>query len=206
MSMMLKFLERTFVKGLKEKVDRETMEQLLQRYRKLCVENRHWVVDKPSEINLMYSALVLATYQTLKGTRPDEEVFDVIRWGFFARTQEKQQRVMRLSLKLMRNPFGRIVKISKVKQVKHYGDKQFTHEIQIDNDNEYLMHVTKCFYHNFFTAHGAPEITPVFCEADNVWGDLLDPETNGVKFDRSMTLGQGHAYCRFHFTKTKPMV
>lgn len=58
----------------------------------------------------------------------------MIRYALIERTQEKQRFFMRLFLKLDPNPFARIVKISKTKQIKHYGENQFTHEIVVDTE------------------------------------------------------------------------
>ncbi len=100
------------------------------------------------------------------------------------------------------NPFARIVKISKTKQIKHYGENQFTHEIVVDTEKKYVLRVHKCFYHNFFREHDAGELTVIFYGLDNIWGYLLKPgNPHGVHFERPAMLSTGQPACSFEFEK-----
>jgi hypothetical protein len=54
--------------------------------------------------------------------------------------------------------------------------------------------ITRCLYHNTLTAYGAPELTPVFCHLDDVWGAALAPK---VLFERPQTIGRGGRQCDF---------
>ncbi|WP_034670626.1 hypothetical protein [Ectobacillus panaciterrae] len=46
------------------------------------------------------------------------------------------------------------------------------HYKEIVNTNQHWI-VDKPSIYNFFRAHDASEIMPLFCSLDNVWGDLL---------------------------------
>jgi hypothetical protein len=147
---------------------------------------------------------VLASYNVLAPVMSEKEWKRVIRYALIERTQEKQRVFMKLFLRLDPNPFARIVRLSKTKQVKHYGKQHFAHEIVKDTASEYVLKVHKCFYHSFFTANGASELTKLFCGLDAVWGDLLLPEERyGIRFTRPEVLSAGDAACHFEFLKLK---
>ena len=53
-----------------------------------------------------------------------------------------------------------------------------------------------CFYLDSLTKYGAPELTPVFCGLDDLIYDGVSPH---LRWQRTMTLGRGDAYCDFRF-------
>ena len=77
-------------------------------------------------------------------------------------------------------------------------------EREVDNRDKYLVNVKKCFYHNFFVANEVPQLTPIFCDFDNVWGDELKKKGINVRFDRPETMGYGGDMCKFQFTRIDP--
>lgn len=64
--------------------------------------------------------------------------------------------------------------------------------------------VRKCFFHDYFRARGAPELTRVFCALDTAWIDELSRPRYGVRFERPATLASGSNACDFHFYSTRP--
>lgn len=57
----------------------------------------------------------------------------------------------------------------------------------------------RCFYLDTFTAHGMPELTEIFCEADDVnFGHLP-----GIRWARTETLASGAPVCNFRFVREK---
>jgi len=62
-------------------------------------------------------------------------------------------------------------------------------------------HIRKCLFNDFFGAHGAPELTPVFCALDSIWVDELHRPRYGVRFERPTTLAAGGDACRFQFSR-----
>lgn len=56
------------------------------------------------------------------------------------------------------------------------------------------FNIRRCFYLDVLTRYGAPELTPAFCDLDNIPGEMLKPN---VVFERKSTLGRGAACCDF---------
>jgi hypothetical protein len=91
-----------------------------------------------------------------------------------------------------------IATIMKQKQQSLYGTG-FVFEQERDDANAFLVNIGKCFYHSFFVANGAPELTPIFCDWDTCWADAIDPARHCLRFERLTTLGYGGDRCRFYF-------
>ena len=63
------------------------------------------------------------------------------------------------------------------------------------------IHVTKCLFNDFYRAHGAPELTALFCALDGVWIEELHRARYKTRFERPTTLANGHDACRFQFSR-----
>lgn len=199
--MLKKIIEKEFFKGLQQKVGKHKAKEAQELFFKVLEENKHWVTDKPTEFNLIFTSMVLAAYRVLKKYEFSNWE-DILRYCLIDRTKRKQQFFMKLYLFFDRKPFKRIVKISKTKQIKHYGNQNFTHHIVKDNEQSYHLHIKKCFFFDFFRSNNAMEVMPLFCSMDNIWGDLLFPHKHGVKFTRPQLLSKGDSHCFFKFDRT----
>ena len=62
-------------------------------------------------------------------------------------------------------------------------------------------HIRRCLFNDFFRAHGAPELTRVFCALDSIWVDELHKPRYRVHFERPTTLAAGDDACRFQFSR-----
>ncbi|GAB4479189.1 MAG: hypothetical protein Kow00124_24480 [Anaerolineae bacterium] len=65
-----------------------------------------------------------------------------------------------------------------------------------DSDRAWAFNVYSCFYLDVLTAYGAPELTRLFCQLDDVIYGALPP---GLAFERAGTLGRGDDRCDFRF-------
>lgn len=63
---------------------------------------------------------------------------------------------------------------------------------------EIHFNLHRCIYWELCQQHGCPELCTVYCENDNTAFSGLLPK---IRFERSGTLGEGAAYCDFHFIK-----
>ena len=199
--MIKRIIARGFFKGLREKVGKEKAQEIYNHYLHVLKENQHWVTDQPTELNIVYTSMSLAAFQVLKKDC-NENWKEILRYCLMDRTKKKQQFFMKLYLKFDRHPFKRIVKISKAKQVKAYGEEHFDFSIKKDDNQSFHLHVNQCFYLNFFQSHDAVEIMPLFCAMDDIWGDLLVPDKHGVEFTRPQLLSKGDSHCFFKFERT----
>jgi L-2-amino-thiazoline-4-carboxylic acid hydrolase len=198
--MLKKIIEKGLFKGLKKKVGKEKTKEVHKLFLTVLEENKHLATDKPTELNLIFTCMALATYRVLKKDEYNWE--EILRYCLIDRTKKRQQFFMKLYLFFDRKPFKRIVKISKEKQVKHYGNHHFTHHIVKDTEQSYHLHIKKCFFFDFFRSNGAMEVMPIFCSMDNIWGDILIPHKHGVTFTRPELLSKGDSYCFFKFDRT----
>ena len=199
--MLKNIIEKGFFKGLQQKVGKEKAKEAHKLFFTVLEENKSWATDKPTEFNLIFTSMVLAAYRVLKKYeyRNWEEI---LRYCLIDRTKKKQQFFMKMYLFFDRNPFKRIVKISKAKQIKHYGNQNFTHHTVKDTEQSYHLHIKKCFFFDFFRSNNAIEVMPIFCSLDDVWGDILLPHKHGVKFTRPHLLSKGDSHCFFKFDTT----
>lgn len=163
--------------------------------------HREMIVDKPAELNLRAVVMVWSAYSTLQESGIGEKLaFHIVRTALVSR-QKKTIRFLYGLLKFLRiDMFKFISGISKSKQISAYG-KGFVHEILADDRTAFRFVVKKCFYHSFFVKVGAPQLTAIFCDYDNAWGDLLNLGGTNVRFSRPQTIGWGGNCCEFNFER-----
>lgn len=65
------------------------------------------------------------------------------------------------------------------------------------SDAYIAIDITKCGLTDWFRDQGAPEISPIACEGDLIWTELL----TGLKFIRTKTIASGDDICDFRFVK-----
>ena len=76
----------------------------------------------------------------------------------------------------------------------------------LEKSNDRIAYnITRCFFLDAFSRYGLPELTPVFCAADEAMAEYFPPS---IQFQRTQTLGKGgnlcdFRYCRAHQTNQK---
>ena len=65
-----------------------------------------------------------------------------------------------------------------------------------DNNNTLAFNIYECFYLDILRYYHAPELTPVFCKADDIMMESLPKE---IRWARTNTMGQGADYCNFYW-------
>jgi len=63
-----------------------------------------------------------------------------------------------------------------------------------DNNSVLAFNIYQCFYLDILRYYYAPELTPVFCKADDIMMESLPKE---IQWARTNTMGQGTDYCDF---------
>jgi hypothetical protein len=137
----------------------------------------------------------LALYQVLRATGMDgaaalAEMEPLFRAAFFARMQQGLRwfahlpapfPVVRLVLRWMvRSPY-----------------RPDAQEIIEDSADCFAVNVYRCFILDTLTAHGAPELTALYCQTDDWLAEAL-PQ---VKWLRTRTLGRGDELCDFRWRR-----
>jgi len=129
---------------------------------------------------------------------PREELLALLHEAFINPMRGYVQKASAQALDHALDPFRTIVAISQEREKSAFG-VGFTFERERDDNQAYLLNVRNCFYHNFFAANGAAELTPIFCDFDANWITAIDPARHGFRFVRPTTIGYGGTICPFHF-------
>lgn len=161
-----------------------------------------WVVDEAAAANLHMLAAVLAAHRALAGRMPDEELLPLLRDCFSGQFRGAVREGTARWLDGVDDPFREMVALSKAREQHSFG-AGFRFERERDDDRAYLLNVRGCFYHDFFAANGAPQLTPLFCDFDLGWIEAIDPARHGLRFERATTIGYGGAMCPFHFFRVE---
>ncbi|MEQ9618505.1 MAG: L-2-amino-thiazoline-4-carboxylic acid hydrolase [Deltaproteobacteria bacterium] len=74
-----------------------------------------------------------------------------------------------------------------------------------EEEDSFSIEVYKCFYFNFFKSHGVPFLTPILCQLDSLWFDMVNPQKHGFYFDKTRyrTQGYGAPKCVFPIVQEK---
>ena len=108
-------------------------------------------------------------------------------------------RLLFAPLQVLPNPF-RLFRLIFPQVMKQFPPEGWdTTYIEISPDR-IAFNMTRCFYLNTLTAHGAPELTASFCRSDDVMAELFPPS---IRFIRPHTLGRGDAVCDFQYCHIK---
>lgn len=67
-----------------------------------------------------------------------------------------------------------------------------------DSEDCVAYNVRRCFYLDTLSSYGAPELTPVYCDGDDVVFASLPPS---ITWERTMTLARGHDRCDFRWCR-----
>lgn len=68
-----------------------------------------------------------------------------------------------------------------------------------NNPRHIAFDMRSCFYLDTLSSYGAPELTPLFCQTDEVMAEAFPPQ---IGFRRSQTLGRGGECCDFQYWDT----
>jgi hypothetical protein len=196
-------LLQTFLQEIERRLaDPDLAPALIQaiRSQSQALEEAHqdWIVDEPAKYNLKMTTAVLAAYRVLHDLVPPEELLALLREAFIGPFREMISAGTAQMLDHAPDPFLAMVAISRAKQITTFG-AGFTFEYERDDPQAFLVNVTRCFYHNFFVANGAPELTPIFCDFDAPWSTAIHPTRHGFRFERPTSIGYGGTLCPFHF-------
>lgn len=171
--------------------------------RQVELETSHgaWVVDEQSRYHLRLTALILAAFHALRAVLPPDDALALVRRAFIEPMRAPVRAGTAAALDAAPDPFALMTTIAKEREASFYG-QAFTFDRAYDDDFAFLDNITHCFYHRFFAANDAPELTPIFCDWDtNSWAEAIDPARHGFHFTRPTTLGYGGDCCRFWFLR-----
>lgn len=168
---------------------------------RIMVAYSHMVVDEKTHPHLRLTACVLSAYQALAaGTLEPQQALELIDDIFASIGRTTLRLYTRALLTFSRDPFAAITRAGQ-RALEQYGSAW---EFQIEEtDSSFAMTATKCFYHDFFKAADAPQLTRVFCHWDENWIGPIDPEKHHILFERPTTMGYGGHKCPFIFKRVR---
>jgi hypothetical protein len=170
----------------------------------LYTQNEAMAIDAPAVTNLKLTSVVLATYRLLLQAGLDRRTaLGTLHRALVEPSRKKMGIFSRLIVRFWPDPLRLMASISRNKARTAYG-KAFIMEHTTDEfRSHFITTVTKCLYHDFFKANGAPEITPVFCAFDDNWSAVMQGPESRVQFTRPSTIAAGDEICHFEFRRTK---
>jgi hypothetical protein len=162
--------------------------------------NRHMVIDLKTQPHLRLTACILACYQELlSGAINRSQALELLEVTFTSIGRIPLKLYTQALLTFSRDPFITITRAGKLRALTQYGNAwEFRFE---ETRDRFSMIATKCFYQDFFTAVGAPELTPVFCSWDLNWIGSINPSGHKIQFERPITMGYGGKECPFIFKR-----
>jgi hypothetical protein len=166
------------------------------------IETAHasWIDDDMSKFHLHLMALLLASYRTLSGLISKDECLALLAAATFEPNRQQIRDGVKYALDSTTDPMQEMVTASKQREEFFFG-RTFTFERYQDDPQAYILHVKRCFYHQFALANHVPELMQIPCEADWVWAEAIEPAKHGFSFELPTTLGYGADMCRFCFRR-----
>jgi hypothetical protein len=176
------------------------LEQFRENYRNLY-QHRKIPTHRILRIHLNQAVLpVLAFYQVLLPINDGDkqktikEIEGVVRTWILRST-----RYFVSPLRFFRQPFS-IFRPGFEIVMKLFPPSGFDIDYLEKSEERIAFDIRGCFYLNTLTQYGIPELTPVFCAADEAMAELFP---SSIRFKRTQTLGRGGELCDFRYCSKK---
>jgi 2-dehydropantoate 2-reductase len=141
----------------------------------------------------------LALYQVLLAEKGDQAAaLAEVESLFHASAVQSKLRKATENLKYLPEPFMLFRLI--MRPIMQYGFPSSGWETEFveASRQRIAFNIHRCFYLNTFTSYGAPELTRLFCQMDDVVYEALPAS---IRWERTGTLGRGDAVCDFCFRR-----
>lgn len=157
--------------------------------------------DRKSCMVLTMCCLVLASYRELERELQDSaKAYDIVSAAFQKTFAMPIRWLHRVKLLLARDPVDRMQRGSLAREANQIFGKIMSFSNENSEGSADLV-VTHCAFHQFFSDHGLPKLTLMFCAWDRNWMDVIDRSTRPVRTERPVTLSTGASYCRFRHVR-----
>ncbi len=167
------------------------------RYRELYV-GRPRPASRALRIHLEHSMLPgLALYQTLLEAGDDRETALATMDALCADSVTGLVRLMAVLRRLPR-PFAIFRRVEPWVVRLGFPEEGWGLEPVESSEDCVAFNVNRCFYLDTLSSYGAPELTRVFCDGDDVYFPALEPS---IMWERTTTLGRGGERCDFRWSR-----
>lgn len=175
--------------------------RLRDRQQELIAQQQARVIDEPSRYNLATTLAVLAAYQELASEHDDAELIRALKAAFVEPVEPFVRTATRSMLDGAEDPFAEIVALTREREQEAFGEG-FAFAHPDDDHDRYTAQVERCYYHEVVASNAAERLTPIFCAFDANWIDAIDPERDGLEFERPTRIGTDGPNCPFRFRRT----
>lgn len=151
------------------------------------------------KIHLSSILPVLALYRALQAAGMDQETARSETQTLFFLTLERNREQQRSLGKL---PFAYIIYRAMIRPMMKisFPEEGFQTEWIETSKDRLAFNMTGCFYLDTLTTLGAPELTEVFCNADDYIYEDVSPH---IEWGRKQTMGKGASHCDFRFIRKR---
>ncbi len=198
-----------FMNGLKSEikdsleVDADTVvDSIKKEAKEIEKQNESSIVDAPSHGHLELCSSVMSAYNNLLPEIGDKD--KTVEFISKAMMKGVNNLSMRTSLSLMldacKNNPDRLRDIFSWLMKQYGATFGWTAEhTESDEEDSFAIEIEKCYYFNFFSSHDVAFLTPILCQLDSIWFEMVDPKKHGFTFDKSryQTQGYGAPKCVF---------
>ena len=204
-----------FMAGLKSEIDKSLqidtkslIKSIKEEAKEIEESNTSSIVDAPSHGHLELCSTVMSAYNNLLPVIGDRD--KTVEFISKAMMSGVNNLSMRTSLSLMldacKNNPDRLKEIFSWLMDQYGATFSWTapHK-ETDEEDSYSIEIQKCYYFNFFSSHDVAFLTPILCQLDSIWFEMVDPEKHGFMFDKSryQTQGYGAPKCVFPIVMKK---
>ncbi len=205
-----------FISGLKSEINNlgidtgSMIESIKKESKEIEQANASTVIDAPSHGHLELCSNILSAHNNLLpvlGTK--ESTYEFISTAMMNGINDISMRTsLTLMLAACKNNPDRLKDIFSW-LMEQYGttfDWTAVHT-ETEHQDGFSLEIQNCYYFNFFSSHDAAFLTPILCQLDSLWFDMVEPEKHGFTFDKSryQTQGYGAPKCVFPIVmKKKP--
>lgn len=202
----LSWVEKSFVRTFPRRIpslDKTQLPKLQESFVRVFEGEIEHITDQQSQTHYIMCAYVLAAHKLLLSQGMDAtQSMDALTKSFqqFGAGWVKWSMRIAIWFKIFTRKYleSNTLKTTRTR----YGN---TFSVQEEKEKDsYTLVIHKCGYHGFFLRHGHPELTPIFCQWDNIWSEEINTRKSGIKFKRPTTIAENKPHCRFEFHFEKP--
>ena len=180
----------------------EVIDSIKKEAKEIEESNASSIVDAPSHGHLELCSTILSAYNNLLPVIGDRE--PTVEFISKSMMEGVNNFSMRASLTLMLdackdNP-------DRLRDIFSWLMEQYgatfswtaTHK-ETEQEDSFSIEIQNCYYFNFFSSHNVAFLTPILCQVDSLWFNMVDPKKHGFSFDKSryQTQGYGAPKCVF---------
>lgn len=171
--------------------DTETKQKVVTRYGLLIEENPQKSKEATKNLTLAVLPAIAFRQVALESGQDRRANYKAIRESVLASAESSKSLYQKLGkLPFFWGLFRRLCKLSMPESL-----AQSNWHFEWVENNEKIIHwnCVQCIYKDTFEKYDFPELTPIFCERD----DVIYSEIPGVIWARTMTMGRGGEHCDF---------